>query len=577
MRTYECDVLVVGSGGAGLRAALEAAREGAKVLVSAKGEPGRCGTTYTAASDWMAFGAAFGHADPADSPREHWIDIMVKGGLLCTPELARIIAYEAPERFQELDDWGGDFDRDENGGFRQILSDGARYPRACGRGADTGPIIVEVLMEQCRQVTAHGPGSVEFLPQSMVVDLAVQDGRVQGAWGLGRHDDEPFAVAAPAVVLATGGAGELFAINVFPEGQTGDGYAMALRAGLPLTNFEFIQIGPSIVHPIKFALSGVFWRLDSKITNILHEEFLPRYLPEGVDLNKAIYIKGVSYPFTVRNESKWVDVGVFTEISEGRGTEHRGVYMSLAHQPDEVIETEARVPFEHLMKYGLDLRTDPVEFAPAVQHFNGGVRMDEEARTATAGLCVCGENAGGQHGADRPGGNALADAQVFGRRAGASAARAAGKADVALVRAIAEAGLAELGGAGDGEPADAILADLAWQMWRGASVVRTEASLTAALQAARQAQERLAHASGSLRRRAELRNLALLGQCVAIPARLRTESRGTHYRADLEAVNDPDWQRQIEVRLQDGEVRAAVLDPIVLPEEIAGLEKLLEG
>lgn len=577
MRTYECDVLVVGSGGAGLRAAVEAARAGAHVLVSAKGMPGACGATYTAASDWMAFGAAFGHADPADSPHEHWIDIMVKGGLLCTPELARTISYEAPERFQELDDWGGNFDRDENGGFRQILSDGARYPRACGRGADTGPVIVEVLMEQCNLINAQGPGSVRFLPETMMVDLIVDGGRIHGAWGLGMNDDEPFVVVAPAVVLAAGGAGELFAINVFPEGATGDGYAMALRAGLPLVNFEFIQIGPSIVHPIKFALSGVFWRLQPKITNVLHEEFIPRYIPEGVDIDRAIYLKGVSYPFTVRNESKWVDVAVFTEISEGRGTEHLGVYMSLAHQPAEVVETEARVPFEHLMKYGLDLRTDALEFAPAIQHFNGGVRMDVQARTAIEGLCVCGENAGGQHGADRPGGNALADCQVFGRRAGASATRVEHTADAAVARDAAEAGLAALGAADGDVSAEEVLGELAWEMWRGASVVRTEESLTAALSAAQRAQERLAGATGSLRRRAEVRNLALLGQCVALPARLRTESRGTHYRADVEAVNDPQWQRQIEVRLRDDEVRAEVLDPIVLPEEVAGLEKLLEG
>ena len=196
------------------------------------GELGRCGATHTAASD-HGLRRRLGHADPADSPREHWIDIMVKGGLLCTPELARIIAYEAPERFQELDDWGGDFDRDERGGFRQILSDGARYPRACGRGADTGPIIVEVLMEQCRQVTAHGPGSVEFLPQSMVVDLAVQDGRVQGAWGLGRHDDEPCGGGPRGA--GHGRGGRVVRHQRLPRGQTGDGYAMALRAGL-LTN-----------------------------------------------------------------------------------------------------------------------------------------------------------------------------------------------------------------------------------------------------------------------------------------------------------------------------------------------------
>ncbi len=577
MRTKQCDVLVIGAGGAGLRAAATAAEAGAQVIVTNKGVPGKSGTTFTAASDWMAYGAAFGHADEDDSPKEHWIDIMVKGGLLCTPELARAIAEDGPPRFQELEDWGADFDKTEDGRFVQILSDGARYPRACGRGADTGPIMVEVLMDRCREITDTGPGSVEFLGGTMMVDLAVEDGQVHGAWGVEMSRDEPIAVTAPAVVLAAGGAGSLYDINVFPAGATGDGYAMALRAGVPLVNFEFIQIGPSIVHPINFALSGVFWRLDPEITNVAGEQFIPRYIPEGVDIDEAIFIKGVSYPFTIRNASKWVDVAVFTEISEGRGTDHRGVYMSLAHKPDDVIETEAHVPFEHLMKHGLDLRREAIEFAPAIQHFNGGARIDPQAATCIEGLCAAGENAGGQHGADRPGGNALADSQVFGHRAGATAAAIGHGADASVVTQAAEAGLDALGASGDGAEVEEIIGDLAWKMWKGASVVRTKESLESALSAAQDAAERAEGAAGSLRRRAELRNLALLGQCVTIPAGLRDESRGTHYRADCDAVNAHEWLRQIELGLENGEVVAEVQDPIELPDEIADLESELEG
>ncbi len=576
MQTHECDVLVVGSGGAGLRAAVEAAEAGAKVIVATKGVPGACGTTYTAASDWMAFGAAFGHADEEDSPTEHWIDIMVKGGLVCTPELAQAIAEDAPPRFQELEDWGADFDKTDDGRFVQILSDGARYPRACGRGADTGPIIVEVLMDRCREINEQGPGSVDFLPRTMIVDAVVDSGTVHGAWGVGMDDDEPVAITAPAVVLAGGGAGELYAINVFPEGATGDGYAMALRAGCPLVNFEFIQIGPSIVHPINFALSGVFWRLDPEITNVLGEEFIPRYVPEGVDVDKAIYIKGVSYPFTIRNASKWVDVGVFTEISEGRGTEHRGVHMSLAHNDDHVIEEEAHVPFEHLMKYGLDLRHEAVEFAPAIQHFNGGARIDLQGSTCVRGLFAAGENAGGQHGADRPGGNALADSQVFGRRAGEAATGVEHRADSDTVRDFAGEQLERLQ-PGEGEDVQTVIDDLAWEMWKGASVVRTDESLQAAQAAAEGAAGRLQDGSGSIRRRAEARNLALLGKCVTIPARMRDESRGTHYRADCDAVNDSDWQRQIELRIDGGEVAAEKQPLIEMTGELSGLEQKLEG
>jgi succinate dehydrogenase/fumarate reductase flavoprotein subunit len=578
MQMHECDVLVVGSGGAGLRAAVEAAESGADVIVATKGVPGACGTTYTAASDWMAFGAAFGHADEEDSPKEHWIDIMVKGGLLCTPELARAIAEDAPDRFQELEDWGADFDKTEDGRFVQILSDGARYARACGRGADTGPIIVEVLMDRCREINEQeGAGSVEFLPRTMIVDVAVDGDSVHGAWGVGVDDDQPVAIAAPSVVLAGGGAGELYAINVFPQGQTGDGYAAALRAGCPLTNFEFIQIGPSIVHPINFALSGVFWRLNPEITNVLGEEFIPRYVPEGVDVDEAIFIKGVSYPFTIRNASKWVDVAVYTEISEGRGTDHRGVHMSLAHLEDEVIEEDACVPFEHLLKHGLDLRKEAVEFAPAVQHFNGGARIDLNGATCIKGLFAAGENAGGQHGADRPGGNALADSQVFGRRAGEAATATDHDADSQFVQQFAEAGVAELSSTDGGEDVDEVIADLGWEMWKGASVVRTEESLTEALEAAETAAERLESAAGSLKRIAEARNLALLGRCVAIPARMRDESRGTHYRADCDAVNDSEWQRQIELTLECDEIRAEKQDLIELPDEMSGLEEKLEG
>jgi fumarate reductase (CoM/CoB) subunit A len=577
MRMHECDVLVVGSGGAGLRAAVAAAEAGAKVIVATKGTPGACGTTYTAASDWMAFGAAFGHADEADSPREHWIDIMIKGGLVCTPELARAIAEDAPARFQELEDWGADFDKTEDGRFVQILSDGARYPRACGRGADTGPIIVCTLMDRCREINQAGSGSVEFLPRTMIVDVAVDGGTVRGAWGLGMEDDEPVAIAAPAVVLAGGGAGEVFAVNVFPMGATGDGYAAALRAGCPLVNFEFIQIGPSIVHPIHFALSGVFWRMHPRITNILGEEFIPRYIPEDVDVEQAIFIKGVSYPFTIRNASKWVDVGVFSEISQGRGTEHRGVFMSLAHLDDRTIEQDACVPFEHLLKSGLDLRTDAVEFAPAVQHFNGGARIDLAGRTCIAGLLAAGENAGGQHGADRPGGNALADSQVFGRRAGEAAAEVGGAGDAEFVRSFAEAGLAALQPAEGGEDVDAVIGEMAWEMWKGATVVRTADSLAQATSAAEAASERLKGASGSRRRLAEARNMALLGRCVALPASMREESRGTHYRADCDVVNDPQWQRQIELRLEGGEIAAEVQPLIELSGELTGLEKKLEG
>jgi fumarate reductase (CoM/CoB) subunit A len=574
MRSYKTDVLVIGAGGAGLRAAVEAKANGADVIVVNKGVSGESGCTKSAASDWMAFGAAFGHADPNDSPREHWIDIMVKGGLLCEPELSKNIAFNAPDRFMDLEKWGADFDKTKDGKFVQILSDGARFPRACGKGADTGPIIVKVLMQKANEL------NVQFVDNISTVDLILDDSNnVVGCYGIDRKTQELVIFEANAVVLASGGAGKIFALNVFPEGMFGDGYAMAYRVGAELVNMEFVQIGPSIVHPIHFALSGVFWRLNPRITNKHDEEFIPKYIPDGVDIDKAIYIKGVSYPFTIRNASKWVDVGVYTEIAEGRGTEHNGIYMDISHNDPKIIETEARVPFNHLMKYGIDLRKDKVEFAPAIQHFNGGVRINAKAEASILGLYAAGEVAGGQHGADRPGGNALADCQVHGKIAGENSAKFALAKTMKIskdkINAIEKA-YTELikDRKGDVSPEKAI-ADMQWMMWKNASVVRTEEGLKSLISYISKAPSPTFGKDDACQY-LDYRNMLIIGNMVANNALMRNESRGTHYRADCKVVNDPSWLKQIVIVNKDGKMTES-FNPINLPPDLEFLKSRLES
>jgi succinate dehydrogenase/fumarate reductase flavoprotein subunit len=575
MRTYETDVLVVGAGGAGLRSAIEAKLNGADVLIINKGISGESGCTKSAASDWMAFGAAFGHADPADSPKEHWIDIMVKGGLLCDPDLSKNIAFDAPDRFMDLEKWGADFDKTEDGKFVQILSDGARYPRACGKGADTGPVIVKVLMEKASEL------GIKFVDNIATADLILDDsGKVIGCYGIDNKTNELVIFNAGAVILASGGAGKIYALNVFPEGMCGDGYAMAYRAGAELVNMEFVQIGPSIVHPIHFALSGVFWRLNPRITNKYDEEFIHKYIPDGVDINKAIYIKGVSYPFTIRNVSKWVDVGVYTEIAEGRGTEHNGVYMDISHNDPSVIENEARVPFNHLLKYGIDLRKDKVEFAPAIQHFNGGVRINIKAESAIKGLYSAGENAGGQHGADRPGGNALADCQVHGKIAGENSAKyALSNKKMAISKdkiAEIEKTYINLVSEKKGDmPIDKAIADLQWVMWKNASVVRTEEGLKSAIAYISKAPSPMVK-ENEITKYLDYRNMLIVGKMVTESAIMRNESRGTHYRADCDEVNNPEWLKQIVILNKDGQM-GHYTHQINLPKDLEYLKAKLEG
>jgi len=575
MKTYETDVLIVGSGGAGLRAAVEAKANGADVIVVNKGVSGESGCTKSAASDWMAFGAAFGHADPDDAPKEHWIDIMVKGGLLCDPELSKNIAFNAPDRFMDLERWGADFDKTKDGKFIQILSDGARYPRACGKGADTGPVIIKVLMQKANEL------GIKFVDNISTIDLIKDEsGNVIGCFGIDRKTQELIIFKAGAVVLASGGAGKLFALNVFPDGMSGDGYAMAYRSGAELVNMEFVQIGPSIVYPIHFALSGVFWRLNPRITNKNDEEFIQKYIPDDVDINKAINIKGVSYPFTIRNASKWVDVAVYSEIAEGRGTEHNGIYMDISHNDPKVIETEARVPFKHLMKYGIDLRKDKVEFAPAIQHFNGGVRININAESSLKGLYAAGENAGGQHGADRPGGNALADCQVHGKIAGENASKFSlskerkqisndklAEIDKVYIDLITERN-SEIS-------LDKAIADLQWVMWKNASVVRTADGLNSAISYISSAPSPTVN-QNEVDMYIDYRNMLIVGKMVAENALMRNESRGTHYRADCDSVNNPSWLKQIIIANKNNEMKHTTY-PINLPQDLEYLKSKLEG
>jgi len=545
----DCDVLIIGSGAAGLRAAVAAAAAGADVLVADRGEPGRAGTTVAASSDWMAFGAAFGHGDPRDSPAQHALDILVKGALCVLPELARRIAEDAPARLRDLESYGAAFDKAPDGTYLQVHSDGASYPRACGRGADTGPTMVRALVAECRRTGVRLTGGLQL------ADLLLgRGGQAVGALFLD-CSGEVVAVHAGAVVLATGGAGLVFEHNAYPPGMYGAGYAAALRAGARLANMEFIQIGPCINRPFKFALSGIFWRMDPRITSGVGEEFLARALPDGVDLAAALHVKGHSFPFTVRNDSFYVDTAIYREIIAGRVGPNGGVFIDVTGAGSKEIERRAEVPLLHLLKHGVDIRTSPIEFAPSIQHCNGGVLIDEDAQCDVPGLFAAGEVAGGQHGADRPGGNALADSQAFGAIAGASAAQWA--AETGHAEPMEARGLP--GPRGSGREVGLLLRELACVMWRGCSVVRDDAGLCKALADVREIGSQ--RAQGSRADLLDLRDALAVAETHLVSARSRTESRGTHFRADHPRTADPEWIRIRTVRLADD--GSLVLDVVV--------------
>ncbi|KUO43206.1 MAG: hypothetical protein APU95_01775 [Hadesarchaea archaeon YNP_N21] len=551
MEVFDTDVLVIGGGGAAARAAIAAKELGCEVTMLVKGKLGGSGCTPFAASEWLAFGAAIGHADPRDSPEQHFKDILEKGAFVCDPKLSRILAYEAPERLLDLERRGVRFDKTPNGKFVQRMSDGATFPRTCARGAETGREIMRVLSNEVKKL------GIEVHENTMAVELLKEERTVVGALALDMKNLDYKAFVAKSTVMATGGAGQIYMHNVFPRGMTGDGFAMAYRAGAELVNMEFIQIGPAIVQPVKFDVGGILWRLGPRLVNRFGEEYLQKYLPPNVSTMEVYELKSVSFPFSVRNNSMYIDIANFTEIAEGRGTENKCVLFDLTHVPREIIEREASIPFQWLKKFDIDLRERPIEIAPAAQHFNGGIRINENGESTLSGLYAAGECQGGQHGADRPGGDSLPNCQVFGYRAGVSAALRAKKGPLKKIsRGDIEEIVEALPKPLDADEAERIRRKIQEIMWYNVSVIRTDDNLNTAIRTLEDIREKeipkATRKDGDIIGSIEIQNMIDVGLIVASAALVRRESRGTHYRADYPRRDDENWLGMIAIKKSNG-------------------------
>ncbi|MGE5254346.1 MAG: FAD-binding protein, partial [Planctomycetaceae bacterium] len=457
MKIIESDVLIIGSGGAALRAAIEAQEtfpEG-RITLLTKGEMGKCGVTAIACSDRMAFHATLPYTEPGgpDNWKHHARDIYQIGGFVSDGDLAAILARESGEAFKFLDGLGVPFAKTGEGKADQFITDGSEYARACYTGPRTANHIEEALVRRVSSL------DIRVVEHCMAWDLLLGEGRVIGAIGVDtREGSEPspggvMIFLSPAVILATGGAGEIFAVHVYPPGMTGDGYAMAYRAGAELVNMEFIQIGPASVKT-QVNCSGSFMRANPRFVNEQGEEFLPRYFPPDTPLlviHNLCFEKGSTWPVSREKKSHRIDVAVSKETSRGRK-----VFLDYSRNPSGFLfqdlearwqerykreikgdgkgEERNRSPLarlkeinpesvEWLRENGINLEAGALlEIAEAGQHFQGGVKIREKGNTTLRGLYAAGECAGGQHGANRPGGNALLDGQVIGKISGHAAA-----------------------------------------------------------------------------------------------------------------------------------------------------------
>ena len=598
MKTEHFDVVVVGGGGAALRSALAAAESAStRVALLTKGKLGSSGVTATACSDRMAYHATLEHTEPAtaDAWKFHAEDIYRIGGNVSDASLAAVLARNSGDSFHYLQSLGVPFAMRPDNKADQFVTDGSEYARACYTGPYTANHIEKALIEKIRTAP------VAIFENTMAVEIVKDGGRAAGLLALHTASGEFFAIGARAIVLATGGPGGLFAVNVFPEGMTGDGTAMAMRAGAELVNMEFIQIGLSSVKT-KLACSGSMFRALPRLINSDAEEFLPRYYTgDTASMYNIMFRKGASWPVSKEEPSNIIDIAVAKERAAGRKvfldytanptgldlhaldakirtwyTETKGVDLAAA---DVIASPLTRLKLinapvvEWLRERDIDLdKGDTIDLAPAIQHFQGGIKIDENAATCVPGLFAAGEAAGGQHGANRPGGNALMDCQVFGKISGQQAAAFAAKAPKA--DGLSDAAQAAAAALNEiiAEGKTKLLADDAREIIRGAmslaaAVVRTEAGLKRGMAAIDDVRTRGIRAgSGGAAQAIETLNMLDSSAAVLAACCERKESRGPHlFFADETTLTpmerSPKFDQYVVLKLQGDGLTAEWREP----------------
>jgi len=528
----ETDVLVIGSGAAGIYAAIEAARNGQRVLLADRSLIGRAGATVMA---MMTVAVALG-AEAPDAPEFHLADTLASGRGLSDEALARRLCEEGPECILEMDDWGIGWAR-EQGRIHAAFAPGHDRPRCVYVDfLNTGPAVSKTLRK-----VVHKLADVRRVGDLLVVDLVRGADGVAGAVGIDLTSGRPVTIAAKATVVATGGLTRLYRRSSASFNMGGDGYALALRAGARLIDMEFVQFFP-IGHlaPRLIGLDPIMWdpfryKLGGRLLNGEMQEFTDRYgTPESG--RYVITRDAATYAIT-------------KEVAAGRGTPHGGAYLSFMHLEAGELEAAFGPVIRKLAENGIDLTKTPVEVAPIAHYHMGGISVTDRMETGVPGLLAAGEAVGGANGANRLSGNAITEALVFGRRAGRTAVEwiAGGETAGPLRPADAQAAL-DLALAGDGPATEAaaLVAELQALMSADVGPFRTDAGLRRALARLNALQAAAGDAPPGAPRAYDparldwfdLRNMLLVARVVAEAALMRTESRGAHQREDFPGMLD---------------------------------------
>jgi succinate dehydrogenase / fumarate reductase flavoprotein subunit len=562
--THEHDVLVVGAGGAGLRAAIEALGQGASVGVVSKSLLGKAHTVMAEGG----IAAAMANVDSADGWKPHFRDTMRGGKMLNNWRMAQLHAQEAPERVKELEQWGALFDRTEDGRILQRAFGGHTFRRLCHVGDRTGLEMIRTLQDRGVHM------GFDVYMECTIVRLLTDGERCAGALAYWRETGRFVLFKAKSVVMATGGIGKAWPITSNSWEYTGDGMALAYEVGAELMDMEFVQFHPTgMVWPpgVQGILVTEAVRGEGGILrNKNGERFMERYDPKRMELSTRDVVAR----------------SIYTEVKEGRGTEHGGAYLDISHKPAEYVKKKLPSMYHQFKELAdVDITKGPMEVGPTCHYMMGGIRVEAEtAQSSLPGLFAAGEAAAGLHGANRLGGNSLSDLLVFGRRAGLAAAQhakevAAPKLDEGQIGAGESEALSAFQRQG-GENPYGVHRDLQKVMQSLVGIFRTREDMEKALGELQKLKERAARASVEGSRMfnpgwhmaIELKSMLTVSEAVTRSALVREESRGAHSRIDFPELGAA-WGTKSNIVWRNG--NAMGLRQERLPEMPAELKQVL--
>jgi succinate dehydrogenase / fumarate reductase, flavoprotein subunit len=588
--TIEHDVLVIGAGGAGLRAVIAAAGAGCDVGVVCKSLLGKAHTVMAEGG----IAGALANLDKKDSWQVHFMDTMRGGGMLNNWRTAQLVAQEAPERVLELERWGAVFDRTPDGLIMQRPFGGHTYRRLNHVGDRTGLELIRTLQDR-----AVAAGMTCYM-EVTITRLLTDGGRVVGAFGYYRESGRFLVIKARAVILATGGWGRMYQVTSNSWESTGDGAMLAYNAGAELMDMEMVQFHPTgMIWPpgVRGILVTEGVRGEGGILrNAKGERFMfdPKYTPPAYrgrhaeteeEAHRWLEDKDNNRPPPELLPRDVTARAIYREVLAGNGSEHGGVYLDVTHRGAEFIRRKLPSMYEQFHALGdVDITREPMEVYPTIHYTMGGVRAEPETcATTVPGLYAAGEVACGLHGANRLGGNALCDLLVFGKRAGEAAAEHArsashGAIDGEQVREEAELLLAPFASEG-GENPYLLTQELQAAMQEGAMIARTEESLSACLERVMELQRRAGdlHVDGTRlynpgwHTARDIRYMLKVSEIIVRCALERKESRGAQWRTDYPDP-DPAWGKQNLIATRDGDAVTITTRPVPeMPAELAAL------